>query len=144
VKDGKEEEGTITGRKEPPGSSTTLPGENAKRRENHSNHKINIARLLKCVNAALEFTGLEPGGYFPSLKSLEVNLFIQFSNLNDRWMRKPMPRIRANLYRLHQLMNVKFESEEVVEQLHKFLVSLQYTFSSSFLPGFFNLFPLPT
>jgi len=30
-------------------------------------------------------------------------------------MRKPMPRIRANLYRLHQLMNVKFESEEVVE-----------------------------
>jgi len=42
---------------------------------------------------------LELGGYFPSLKSLEVNLFVQFSNLNDRWMRKPMPRIRANLYR---------------------------------------------
>ena len=58
---------------------------------------------------------LELGGYFPSLKCLEVNLFIQFSNLNDKWMRKPIPKVRANLYRLRQLMNVKFETEEVVE-----------------------------
>ncbi len=76
---------------------------------------VYTTNIVESVNAGLEFMRLELGGYFPSLKSLEVNLFIQFSNLNDRWMRKPMPRIRANLYRLHQLMSVKFESEEVIE-----------------------------
>ena len=76
---------------------------------------VYTTNIVESVNAGLEFMRLELGGYFPSLKSLEVNLFIQFSNLNDRWMRKPMPRIRANLYRLHQLMSIKFESEEVVE-----------------------------
>jgi len=62
---------------------------------------VYTTNIVESVNAGLEFMRLELGGYFPSLKSLEVNLFIQFSNLNDRWMRKPMPRIRANLYRLH-------------------------------------------
>jgi len=76
---------------------------------------VYTTNIVESVNAGLEFMRLELGGYFPSLKSLEVNLFVQFSNLNDRWMRKPMPRIRANLYRLHQLMNVKFESEEVLK-----------------------------
>jgi putative transposase len=76
---------------------------------------VYTTNIVESVNAGLEFMRLELGGYFPSLKSLEANLFIQFSNLNDRWMRKPMPRIRANLYRLHQLMSVKFESEEVIE-----------------------------
>jgi len=76
---------------------------------------VYTTNIVESVNAGLEFMRLELGGYFPSLKSLEVNLFIQFSNLNDRWMRKPMPRIRANLYRLHQLMNLRFESEEMVE-----------------------------
>ena len=47
-------------------------------------------------------------GYFPSMKSLEVNLFIQLSDLKDICMRKPIPMIRGNLYRLHQLMNIKF------------------------------------
>ena len=60
------------------------------------------------INAGLELMRMEHGGYFPSMKSLEVNLFIQLSNLNDRWMRKPIPVIRGNLYRFHQLMNIKF------------------------------------
>lgn len=76
---------------------------------------IYTTNVVESVNAGLEFMRLELGGYFPSLKCLEVNLFIQFSNLNDRWMRKPIPKVRANLYRLRQLMNVKFETEDVVE-----------------------------
>ena len=76
---------------------------------------IYTTNVVESVNAGLEFMRLELGGYFPSLKCLEVNLFIQFSNLNDKWMRKPIPKVRANLYRLRQLMNVKFETEEVVE-----------------------------
>ena len=52
---------------------------------------------------------------FIGQSSLEVNLFIQLSNLNNRWMRKPIPKVKANLYRLRQLMSVKFEAEEVLE-----------------------------
>ncbi len=60
---------------------------------------------------------MELGGYFPSMKSLEVNLFIQLSNLNDRWMREPIPLIKANLYRIHQLIRGKFEVDELEEAL---------------------------
>lgn len=59
--------------------------------------------VVESINAGLE------------LMRPEVNLFIQLSNLNDRWMRKPIPKVKANLYRLRQLMSVKFESEEVVK-----------------------------
>jgi len=68
--------------------------------------------VVESINAGLELMRMELGGYFPSMKSLEVNLFVQLSNLNDRWMRKPIPRIKANLYRIHQLMSIKFGLEE--------------------------------
>jgi len=42
---------------------------------------IYTTNVVESVNAGLEFMRLELGGYFPSLKCLEVNLFIQFSNL---------------------------------------------------------------
>ncbi len=72
---------------------------------------IYTTNVVESINAGLELMRMERGGYFPSMKWLEVNLFVQLSNLNDRWMRKPMPRIKANLYRIHQLMNVKFGVE---------------------------------
>ena len=85
---------------------------------------IYTTNIVESINAGLEFMRMELGGYFPSMKSLEVNLFIQLSNLNDRWMRKPIPLIKANLYRIHQLMRVKFEVDELEEALHIFRVSL--------------------
>ncbi len=72
---------------------------------------IYTTNVVESINAGLELMRMELGGYFPSMKSLEVNLFVQLSNLNDRWMRKPIPRIKANLYRIHQLMNVKYGVE---------------------------------
>lgn len=81
---------------------------------------IYTTNIVESINAGLEFMRMELGGYFPSMKSLEVNLFIQLSNLNDRWMRKPIPLIKANLYRIHQLMRVKFEVDELEEALHNF------------------------
>ncbi len=68
---------------------------------------IYTTNVVESINAGLELMRMELGGYFPSMKSLEVNLFIQVSNLNDRWMRKPVPMIKASLYRRHQLMNIK-------------------------------------
>jgi len=73
---------------------------------------VYTTNIVESVNSGLELMRMELGGYFPSMKSLEVNLFIQLSNLNDRWMRKPMPRVRANLYRINQLMSAKFGVDE--------------------------------
>ena len=56
----------------------------------------------------------ELGVYFPSEKVLEVNLFIQLSNLNDKWMRSPVPTLRANSYRIRQLMALRYNLEEVL------------------------------
>ena len=72
---------------------------------------IYTTNVVESINAGLELMRMELGGYFPSMKSLEVNLFVQLSNLNDRWMRKPIPKVRANLYRIHQLMAIKFGVE---------------------------------
>jgi len=75
---------------------------------------IYTTNIVESVNAGLEKIRQELGGYFPSQKSMEVNLFIQFSNLNDVWMRRPITDISSNLYRLRQIMRTKFESEEVI------------------------------
>ena len=76
---------------------------------------IYTTNAVESVNAGLEKMREDLGGYFPSQKSLEINLFVQLSNLNDMWMRKPIPKIRNNLYRLRQIMNVKFgiKKEEI-------------------------------
>ncbi|HCZ06745.1 MAG TPA: hypothetical protein DHV12_06410 [Thermotogae bacterium] len=58
--------------------------------------------------------GNELGGYFLSMKALEMNLFIQRSNLNDMWMRKSIPMIKTILYGLRQIMRSKFEWKEVI------------------------------
>ncbi len=52
---------------------------------------------MESINAGLELMRMEFGGYSPSMKLLKDNLFMQLSNLNDRWMRKPVPRIKASL-----------------------------------------------
>jgi len=40
---------------------------------------------VESLNAGIEKMHLDLGGYFPSQECLEVNLFIQVVNLQDRW-----------------------------------------------------------
>jgi transposase-like protein len=71
---------------------------------------IYTSNVVESVNAGLEMMRLELGGYFP--RTLEINLFIQLSNLNDKWMRKPVSAFRVNLYEMRQILNVKFGLEK--------------------------------
>jgi len=76
---------------------------------------IFTAIILHCrINSGIELMRQELGVYFPSEKVLEVNLFIQLSNLNDKWMRSPVPTLRANSYRIRQLMALRYNLEEVL------------------------------
>ncbi len=67
--------------------------------------------MWKSINSGLEFTPMELGKYFSPMKSLEAKLSIQLSNQNDRWMRKLIPLIKADLYRIHQLRSITQFSE---------------------------------
>ena len=76
---------------------------------------IYTSNVVESVNAGLEMMRLELGGYFPSIRTLEINLFIQLSNLNDKWMRKPVVAFKANLYGMRQILNVKFGLENLFD-----------------------------
>jgi len=76
---------------------------------------IYTSNVVESVNAGLEMMRLELGGYFPSMRTLEINLFIQLSNLNDKWIRKPISAFRSNLYEMRQILNVKFGLEKLFD-----------------------------
>ena len=75
---------------------------------------IYSTNAVESINSGLERMVTELGGYFPSQRSLEVNVFIQISNLQDRWWRKPMPTVRAVSYELQQIFTLTYEMEAVL------------------------------
>jgi transposase-like protein len=82
---------------------------------------IYSTNVVESLNAGIEQMRLELGGYFPSQDALEVNLFIQVVNLQDRWWRRAVPNVRAKSYELRQLFALRYElDEEAVDVLHNF------------------------
>ena len=75
---------------------------------------IYSTNAVESINSGLEGMVTELGGYFPSQRSLEVNVFIQISNLQDRWWRKPMPTVRAVSYELQQIFTLTYKMEAVL------------------------------
>lgn len=69
---------------------------------------IYSTNVVESLNAGIEHMRLELGGYFPSLNALEVNLFIQVVNHQDRWWRRAVPTIRSQSYRLHQIFALRY------------------------------------
>ena len=77
--------------------------------------------VVESINAGIEQMRLDDGGYFPSQDALEVNLFIQVVNLQDRWWRRAVPTVRSRSYELRQLFALRYElDEEAVDVLHNF------------------------
>ena len=81
---------------------------------------IYTTNIVESVNSGIEKMRLDLGGYFPSKECLEVNLFIQVVNLQDRWWRKPIPTVRAVSYELRQLHTLRYELEPQAEVIHNF------------------------
>ncbi|MBA2848003.1 transposase-like protein [Thermosulfuriphilus ammonigenes] len=69
---------------------------------------------VESINAGLERMAIDLGNYFPSERALEVNLFVQMANLQDRWWRKPMPSVQAVSYELQQKFILTYELEAVL------------------------------
>ena len=57
---------------------------------------------VESINSGLQRMAVEMGNFFPSERALEVNLFIQLANLQDKWLQKPLPAVRGVSYELYQ------------------------------------------
>ena len=69
---------------------------------------------VESINAGLERMAIELGNYFPSERALEVNLFVQMANLQDKWWQKPMPTVQAVSYEIQQKFVLTYEFEAVL------------------------------
>lgn len=72
---------------------------------------------MESVNSGLEFMRNKQGGFFNSLKTLEINAFIQFANLHDKWLDKPNPVIASESYKLRQLFALRFDISDELSLL---------------------------
>ena len=61
---------------------------------------IYTTNIVKGINRAIDKMRVELGGYFPSMRTLEINLAIQFANLNEMWLKRPLYAIRACSYEI--------------------------------------------
>ena len=75
---------------------------------------IYSTNAVESINAGLERMAVDLGNYFPSEKTLEVNLFVQMVNLQDKWWRKPMSTVQAVSYELQQKFILTYELKAVL------------------------------
>lgn len=71
--------------------------------------KVYTTNIVESINSRLEYMRIEHMGYFASQEMLNANLFIQYSNLHHRWLRKADTRIVSVLYKIRQLFALRFE-----------------------------------
>ncbi len=74
--------------------------------------KIYTTNAVESINSGLEYMRMEHGGYFANQEMLSANLFIQYSNLHDRWLSRPDSRLLPHLYKIRQLFALRFELDE--------------------------------
>jgi len=74
---------------------------------------IYTTNVVESINAGLEYMRMEHGGYFASMKMLELNLFVQLANMHDRWLSQPIPALAGVSYRLKQIFAMKFGANDV-------------------------------
>jgi hypothetical protein len=61
-------------------------------------------------NSRLEVTRVNSGGYFQSLKTAEVSIYVTANKIQTGKWQEPLPAARAALYELKQMFNAKFSS----------------------------------
>ncbi len=73
---------------------------------------IYTTNIVESINSGIERMRINLGGYFPSQRSLNVNMFIQLVNLQDFWEKRTIPGLKESLYEIRQLFALKFEMED--------------------------------
>jgi transposase-like protein len=66
---------------------------------------------VESVHSSFEKMRIKKGGFFQSMDTLNVAIFIVCDKLNLTW-KKPIPMIKSKIYELNQIFNIKFYEEE--------------------------------
>ena len=66
---------------------------------------------VESVHSSFEKMRIKKGGFFQSMDILNVAIFIVSDKLNLTW-KKPIPMIKAKIYELNQMFQIKFYKEE--------------------------------
>ena len=72
---------------------------------------IYTTNIVENLNSKLEVLRVNAGGYFQSLKTAEVALYVVIDRLSRGKWRKPMPAVREVIYELRQMFNSRFLNE---------------------------------
>ncbi len=71
---------------------------------------IYTTNIVENFNSRLENIRINSGGYFQSVKTAEVAIYVTINRIHNSKWRKPLPAARAALYELKQMFNAKFSS----------------------------------
>jgi|YNPBryunderm2012_1023409.scaffolds.fasta_scaffold22677_2 transposase-like protein len=71
---------------------------------------VYTTNIVENFNSRLEVTRVNNGGYFQSLKTTEVAIYVTINRIQTSKWKKPLPAVRAALYELKQMFNAKFSS----------------------------------
>ncbi len=63
---------------------------------------------VESVNSMIEKIRIKSGGYFNSVETLEINIYLQRENLIKTKWKKPIPMIAAHFYDIQQIFQLKY------------------------------------
>ena len=69
---------------------------------------IYTTNIVENLNSRLEMLRLNCGGYFQSIKTTEVAIFVTIDRISKGKWKKPMPAVKEVTYELRQMFNSKF------------------------------------
>lgn len=69
---------------------------------------IYTTNVVENINSKLELVRTNNGGYFQSIKTAEISIYVTISRIiKNRWQ-NPVPHIKSAIYELRQMFNTKF------------------------------------
>ncbi|MFN3739536.1 MAG: IS256 family transposase [Thermodesulfovibrionales bacterium] len=67
--------------------------------------------IVENINSRIELVRQNTGGYFQSVRTAEVSIYVTVSRIEKNKWKKPLPLVKATLYELRQMFNSRFYSQ---------------------------------
>jgi len=90
------------------------------KKENYFNYKkypervqkyIYTTNVVENINSRIELIRSNTGGYFQSMKTAEVAIYVTVSRIQNNKWKDPLPLVKSALYELKQMFMKKFYGE---------------------------------
>jgi len=69
---------------------------------------IYTTNVVENINSRLELVRTNTGGYFQSMRTAEVAIYVTLSRIEKTKWKNPIPLVKSALYEIRQLFNAKF------------------------------------